>query len=164
MGSVLTSPPRGKRQSASDSARGHSSRTVARETGGSPAGSAGGAGPGRRISGDGPETRRPGREPLPDAHSLEEESLEPRPGPRELHHPDGDDEEGGAEVRGAITVRGNVADRVDDGLVPGEFLYTYKRHYFSVQRDPPEEQVYEKTYYEPCAGCGRSANDPACQC
>ncbi len=77
---------------------------------------------------------------------------------------DGDDEKGGAEARGAITVRGNVADRVDDRLVPGEFLYTYKRYYFSVQRDPPEEQVYEKTYYEACAGCGRSANDPACQC
>ena len=76
---------------------------------------------------------------------------------------DGDDQSGEVEA-GAITVRGNVADRVDDGLVPGEFLYTYKRDYFSVERDPPEEQVYEKTYYEPCAGCGRAANDPACQC
>ena len=77
---------------------------------------------------------------------------------------DGDEDDSDAAEAGAITVRGNMADRVDDGLVPGEFLYTYKRDYFSVQRDPPERQVYEKTYYEPCAGCGRSANDPACHC
>ncbi len=67
-------------------------------------------------------------------------------------------------VKGAITIRGNIADRMDDALVPGEFLYAYNRYYFSVQRDPPEEQVYEKTYYEPCAGCGRASNDPACRC
>lgn len=82
VGSVMTSPPRGKLPSASVSGRGPSPRTAAREIGPSVAGPAAGSGPRWRISGDEPATRRPDREPLPDAHSLYEESLEPRPGPR----------------------------------------------------------------------------------
>ena len=80
--SVMTFPQRGKLPSASVSVRGRSPRAAARETGPSGAYPAAGSGPRRRISGDESATRRPGREPLPGAHSLDEESLEPWPGPR----------------------------------------------------------------------------------
>ena len=72
--------------------------------------------------------------------------------------------EEGANEAGAIGVRANLADRVDDALVPGEFLYGYKPHYFDIRFRPPAEQDYERLYYQPCAGCGRASNDPACRC
>lgn len=71
---------------------------------------------------------------------------------------------GGHRPIGALSVRANVADRVDLALVPGEFLYQYDPFYFDVRRNPPERQVLEKLYYQPCSLCGRASNDPACQC
>lgn len=71
---------------------------------------------------------------------------------------------GGHRPIGALSVRANVADRVDLSLVPGEFLYQYDPFYFDVRRNPPERQVLEKLYYQPCSLCGRASNDPACQC
>lgn len=71
---------------------------------------------------------------------------------------------GGHRQIGALSVRANVADRVDLSLVPGEFLYQYDPFYFDVRRNPPERQVLEKLYYQPCSLCGRASNDPACQC
>lgn len=71
---------------------------------------------------------------------------------------------GGHRQIGALSVRANVADRVDLALVPGEFLYQYDPFYFDVRRNPPERQVLEKLYYQPCSLCGRASNDPACQC
>lgn len=65
---------------------------------------------------------------------------------------------------GALSVRANVADRIDLSLVPGEFLYEYDPHYFDVRRGPPELQVNERLYYEPCSLCGRASNDPKCRC
>lgn len=65
---------------------------------------------------------------------------------------------------GALSVRANVADRVDRSLVPGEFLYEYNPSYFDVRLHPPEQQVREKLYYQPCSLCGRASNDPACLC
>lgn len=65
---------------------------------------------------------------------------------------------------GALSVRANVADRVDRSLVPGEFLYKYNPDYFDRRLNPPEQQVREKLYYQPCSLCGRASNDPACQC
>ena len=65
---------------------------------------------------------------------------------------------------GALSIRANVADRADKSLVPGEFLYTYDPYYFDVRSKPPEHQVREKTYYEPCSLCGCASNDPACRC
>ena len=65
---------------------------------------------------------------------------------------------------GSISVRANVANRVDPSLVPGEFLYKYNPGYFDSRRNPPQQQVEEKLYYEPCTGCGRASNDPACRC
>lgn len=65
---------------------------------------------------------------------------------------------------GALSVRTNVHTRRDKGLVPGELLYSYDKGYFDTRLAPPMAQVLEKTYYEPCAICKLSANDPACQC
>ena len=69
-----------------------------------------------------------------------------------------------ASTLGMISVRANVADRKDDSLVPGEFLYEYNPNYFDVRRNPPGHQVHEKLYYQPCALCRRASNDPACRC
>lgn len=66
--------------------------------------------------------------------------------------------------KGTLSLRANVADRDDLRLVPGEFLYQYNPHYFDVRRDPPEYQVHEKLYYEPCSICRRASNDPLCKC
>lgn len=65
---------------------------------------------------------------------------------------------------GALAIRANVTERYDPSLVPGEYLNAYNPHYFDVRRSPPEEQVEEKLYYEPCAICGRASNDPLCKC
>lgn len=65
---------------------------------------------------------------------------------------------------GGLSVRANVADREDLGLVPGEYLYEVHPHYFDARGNPPEVQVHEKLYYTPCAICGRSSNDPLCSC
>jgi molecular chaperone DnaK (HSP70) len=65
---------------------------------------------------------------------------------------------------GALSVRANVADRVNPLLVPGEFLYEYDPEYFDVRRHPPEHQERERLYYQRCSLCRRTSNDPACQC
>jgi molecular chaperone DnaK len=65
---------------------------------------------------------------------------------------------------GALSVRANVADREDLRLVPGEHLYELNPRYFDSRGNPPEEQVLERLYYEPCVGCGRASNDPLCKC
>ncbi len=71
----------------------------------------------------------------------------------------------GAEHRpGDLVVRENVAHEKDESLVPGELLATYKPSYFDRASRPPQEQVDERLYYEPCAVCGLAANDPACRC
>lgn len=66
--------------------------------------------------------------------------------------------------QGALSLRANVADRVDPQLVPGEHLYMYDPNYFDTRRSPPEYQVVEKLYYQPCSLCGRASNDPLCRC
>lgn len=65
---------------------------------------------------------------------------------------------------GSISVRPNVAEDVDQFLVPGEYLYQYNPGYFDARRNPPELQRYERLYYEPCSICGKASNDPACKC
>jgi hypothetical protein len=65
---------------------------------------------------------------------------------------------------GALSVRANIANREDPRLVPGELLYSYDPYYFDARRGPPEYQVHERLYYEPCALCGRASNDPLCRC
>ena len=65
---------------------------------------------------------------------------------------------------GDLVVRANVTSKVDDFLVPGELLYTYKPGYFDSRLHPPRLQVEEHLYYQPCAVCGRASSDPACRC
>lgn len=65
---------------------------------------------------------------------------------------------------GSIVMRSNIADFVDKKLVPGEVLYRFDPHYFDTRSAPPEFQVEERLYYEPCAACGRASNDPLCRC
>ena len=65
---------------------------------------------------------------------------------------------------GSISVRSNVSDSDDISLVPGEFLYEYDPNYFDTRRNPPDSQVREGLYYQPCSLCGRASNDPACKC
>jgi hypothetical protein len=36
--------------------------------------------------------------------------------------------------------------------------------YFDTRNSPPEIQVNEKLYYQPCAICGRKSHDPECHC
>lgn len=65
---------------------------------------------------------------------------------------------------GSLVMRSNIASVPNDQLVPGELLYSYNPEYFDRRLDPPEVQVEEKLYYDPCAVCGRSSNDPLCKC
>ena len=65
---------------------------------------------------------------------------------------------------GGVRVRANVADRIDQALVPGELQYQYNPHYFHPPGRAPQEQEFERLYYVPCAICGRAANDPLCTC
>lgn len=65
---------------------------------------------------------------------------------------------------GNLSMRSNLASRVDDSFVPGEVLYRYKPFYFNPETRPPQVQVEEYLYYMPCAICKRSSNDPLCRC
>lgn len=65
---------------------------------------------------------------------------------------------------GSLVMRSNVTDSKDDSFVPGELLYSYKRGYFDRRLNPPDVQVEEKLYYDPCSICGRASNDPLCKC
>lgn len=65
---------------------------------------------------------------------------------------------------GALSIRSNVTDREDRKLIPGELLYSFDPLYFDARLNPPDYQVHERLYYEPCALCGRASNDPACRC
>jgi hypothetical protein len=76
----------------------------------------------------------------------------------------GTDGEVSPHEAGDLSMRSNIAAREDDGLVPGELLYGYNPNYFRVEQNPPQIQVEERLYYEPCAMCGRASNDPLCRC
>ena len=81
-------------------------------------------------------------------------------------NPDLLDKDGSASTcdSGDLAMRSNLAGRHDESLVPGELLYQYDPSYFRVERNPPQVQVDERLYYEPCALCGLASNDPLCQC
>lgn len=65
---------------------------------------------------------------------------------------------------GDIVLRSNVSSIKDDKLVPGEVMAKFNPRYFDSRHRPPEIQVKEKLYYQPCALCGRASNDPLCRC
>ena len=77
---------------------------------------------------------------------------------------DPEHESPGSTTRGALTIRANVSSTDDKYFVPGELLYRYEPDYFARSQRPPDEQVSERLFYEPCAGCGRASNDPLCFC
>jgi hypothetical protein len=66
--------------------------------------------------------------------------------------------------RGDLAMRSNVSDVQHKSLVPGEVLYRFEPRYFDTERKPPQIQIEERLYYEPCAVCGRASNDPLCKC
>jgi hypothetical protein len=66
---------------------------------------------------------------------------------------------------GDLAIRANLASTPDDSLVPGEVMHKHNRYYFhSTERRPPQVQVDEHLYYQPCSYCGRRSNDPLCKC
>jgi molecular chaperone DnaK (HSP70) len=68
--------------------------------------------------------------------------------------------------RGSVSLRTNITapDNKDESLVPGEILYSYNPEYFDTRNFPPDIQVREKLYYEPCSICRRPSNHPDCHC
>jgi len=74
------------------------------------------------------------------------------------------DKDAGTLEAGDLAMRSNLANKDDNRLVPGEVLYRFNKHYFRVDQNPPQIQVEERLYYEPCSMCGRRTNDPQCQC
>jgi actin-like ATPase involved in cell morphogenesis len=65
---------------------------------------------------------------------------------------------------GTLTIRANVSALLDPRLIPGELLYSYDPSYLDPRRHPPEYQVREQLYYQPCAVCKRASSDPLCTC
>ena len=99
-------------------------------------------------------------------HNLEF-GLRLRNGDNEAHEADEeptDEKAGQSNGGGALTVRANVTNVPDPAKIPGEYLYQLDPGYFDQRQRPPEEQNLEKLYYQPCSGCGRASNDPACRC
>ena len=56
------------------------------------------------------------------------------------------------------------ASQENNLLVPGEVLYRFDPWYFDMRKSPPQLQIDEKLYYEPCVYCGKASNDPLCMC
>ncbi len=77
---------------------------------------------------------------------------------------DAEEASAAASEPGDLVVRSNVAVREDLSLVPGEVMYRINRYYFLSDRNPPQIQVDENLYYQPCSVCRRSSNDPRCRC
>lgn len=76
----------------------------------------------------------------------------------------GEDGESPPKVTGDLAMRSNIASTDDNKLVPGEVLYRFNPFYFRVEQNPPQIQVDEWLYYEPCTICKRASNDPDCRC
>lgn len=76
----------------------------------------------------------------------------------------GEDGDAAAHEPGGLIMRSNLASRQDESLVPGEVQYRHNPFYFRVEQNPPQIQVEERLYYEPCSICRRASNDPQCHC
>ena len=72
--------------------------------------------------------------------------------------------DGPKRAKGSLAMRSNIAAQHDNKLVPGEVLYRFDPLYFDTRNYPPQIQVNERLYYEPCTYCGLSSNDPLCNC
>ena len=73
-------------------------------------------------------------------------------------------EEGAKHETGDLVMRSNIAAQVNSFMVPGEVLYRFDPLYFDMRKNPPQLQIDEKLYYEPCVYCQRASNDPLCKC
>lgn len=71
---------------------------------------------------------------------------------------------GTGRTGGAVVMRSNISATEDRKLVPGEVLYPFDPLYFDTRNNPPQIQVLERLYYEPCTYCGLKSNDPLCRC
>jgi len=67
---------------------------------------------------------------------------------------------------GNLAVRSNIADKNDPLLVPGEVMKRFNPGYMKkhIGFEPPQLQLDEDLYYQPCSVCGRASNDPLCRC
>ncbi|WP_168204721.1 Hsp70 family protein [Noviherbaspirillum sp. UKPF54] len=74
------------------------------------------------------------------------------------------DSDGSQYEQGGLALRSNLANREDLSLVPGEVLYGINPFYFRREQCPPQVQVDEHLYYQPCSICRRASNDPLCRC
>jgi hypothetical protein len=72
--------------------------------------------------------------------------------------------EEGENNPGSIAMRSNISNFEDKKFVPGEVLYKFDPGYFDTRAYPPQFQVEERLYYEPCSACRRASNDPLCKC
>ena len=79
---------------------------------------------------------------------------------------DGTGNTGRGSGPGDLAMRSNLAAREDLGLVPGEVMARLDPTYFWTHtgQPPPQIQVDERLYYEPCSVCKRPSNDPLCRC
>lgn len=77
---------------------------------------------------------------------------------------DGAASSGPGHEPGDLAMRSNLAAREDLSLVPGEVLYKLNSFYFRREQNPPQIQVDEKLYYDPCSICRLPSNDPMCRC
>jgi hypothetical protein len=101
-----------------------------------------------------------------EVHNLEFGLTFPTKQPKWAHEGDAVDVVGNtvSYSPGDLVLRSNIANRADASLVPGELLFSYNSYYFDKRLNPPQIQVDEQLYYEPCAICGRASNDPLCHC
>ena len=69
---------------------------------------------------------------------------------------------------GGVMLRPNVARRADLSLVPGDALQRKQMDkpggHFRLIDELTQTQRAERTFYMPCAGCGRLIGDPKCHC
>ncbi|MEI8360459.1 MAG: Hsp70 family protein, partial [Deltaproteobacteria bacterium] len=75
-----------------------------------------------------------------------------------------DDGPARAHQPGDLVVRSNISSETDKSLVPGELLQSYEPSYFRRDAHPPQVQIEEWLYYQPCAVCGRASSDTDCHC
>jgi molecular chaperone DnaK len=100
-----------------------------------------------------------------EVHNLEFGLALPGAPPTDLEQNEDEEEEKPTlHDKGAVVLRSNVADRINENLVPGELLLRYNSTYFDRRNDPPQIQASERNYYKQCDGCGRDSNDPLCHC
>jgi len=77
---------------------------------------------------------------------------------------EGEEGDGPKHAKGSLAMRSNLAAHENNKLVPGEVLYRFAPLYFDTRSSPPQIQVDERLYYEPCTYCGMASNDPLCKC